>query len=104
MNFIKMNVGEDINTFDLMKIEAQAVTRGIADDDSGVILYGEHAGYKVTFVAEIMMPVYLSGGTVGDALEDSDMALSIIVEDPEGNVKKYFPGVSNGAAHWVPES
>ena len=104
MNYVQMTAGQDLDTGDLMKIEAEAETRGIIDEDNNVILYGEHAGYKVKLICEITDPVYLVSGDVVDGLDDADVAFSLEVRDPDGNLTRYFPGVHEGGVVWQKES
>lgn len=104
MNFVKLNAIQNADDGSFMKFDAEAATRGILDDDSGVILYGEHDGYKVTIHGIVPDPVYLSAGNVEDALVDTEIAFGIMVEDPEGNTALYLPGVKNSKAVWTVQS
>lgn len=104
MNFVKLNAIQNADDGSFMKLEAEAVTRGILDDDNGVILYGEYAGFKVMIKGVIPDPVYLSEGNVEDALADSEIAFAIVVEDPEGYTALYIPGVKDSKAVWTVQS
>ena len=103
MNFVKMAAGHRLDN-GFMILDAEAQTRGIIDDDNGVILIGEHAGYKVKLMGFVPDPVYLSGGNVVDNIDGAAISFGVMVVDPEGNETVYVPGVSSSQAVWAKQS
>lgn len=104
MNFIKMTANQTDDEDVFLNIAAEAETRGILDDDNGVILFGEHAGYKVRIMGKIPNPVMLQSGDVIDALDETLISFGIAVVDPDGNETVYIPGVKTSQAIWKKQS
>ncbi len=104
MNFINMNAIQTDDEDVSLNIAAEAETKGILDDDNGVILYGEHAGYKVRLMGKIPNPVMLQSGDVVDALNETLISFMIAVMDPDGNTTLYAPDVKTSQAIWKKQS
>ena len=104
MNFVNMNANQSYDEDVSLQIVAEAETKGILDDDTGVILYGEHAGYKVRLMGKIPNPVMIQSGDVVDALDETLISFGIAVVDPDGNTTLYAPDVKTSQAIWKKQS